>query len=311
MDNFNIDELAHKISKDLQSVDLFPEDEIKEAVKDAKLDFNKEYDKPIPLIQMIEDHRSYKDVLTTANISTTIGGAKSKKTFFATMLIASLLGYKDFAINGNLQGLNVVLFDTEQALYHVQKISNRLKTMLKGSLNNIEIFALRAYMPEKRAAMIEYYLKQQQGNYSFVIIDGAVDLLYDFNDLKESKQISTKFMEWSANYNCHINTILHTNKDQNYARGHLGSELMNKSETVFRITKEDDNISSVNCEMSRNAGFKAFQFNIDKGLPNRLDYPFGFYDNEPGEHKPLEQLIKNDEGLNNNTGFSESSDIPF
>jgi hypothetical protein len=302
MDSINIDELAHKISKDLQSADLFPEDEIKESINDAKLDFNKEYDKPIPLIQMVEDFRNKKDVLTTANISTTIGGAKSKKTFFATMLIASLLGYKDFAINGDLQGLNVVLFDTEQALYHVQKISNRLKTMLKGVLNNIEIFALRPYMPEKRTAMIEYYLAKQKGKYSFVIIDGAVDLLYDFNDLKESKQISTKFMEWSANYNCHINTILHTNNDQNYARGHLGSELMNKSETVFRITKIDDNISSVNCEMSRNAGFKEFQFNIEKGLPKRLDIPTGFYDNDPGPK--TEQLINNSDGLS-------EEDAPF
>lgn len=304
MEKINIDELASKIGKSLSSADLFPETELKESIEAAKLDFNKEYDKPIALIKLVEDFNKHKSVLTTSNISTTIGGAKSKKTFFATMLIASLLGYKDFAINGNLHGLNVVLFDTEQAFYHVQKISNRLKTLLKGGLNSIEIYSLREHMPEKRAAMIEYYLKQQQGKYSFVIIDGIVDLLYDFNDLKESKKITTKLMEWSANYNCHINSILHTNKDQNYARGHLGTELMNKSETVFRITKEDDNISSVNCEMSRNEGFKEFKFNIEKGLPKRLEMPINFYDNEPTKHTPLETLIDNNEGLS-------VGDVPF
>jgi len=308
MEKINIKELAKEITKGLTDSDLFNEDELIQSVKDSKLDFNKEYDKPIPLIQMVEDHGQKRDVLTTANISTTIGGAKSKKTFFATMLIASLLGCKDFAINGDLQGLNVIFFDTEQAFYHVQKISNRLKTLLKGSLNNIEIFGLRPYMPEKRSAIIEYYLKQNKGNYSFVIIDGAVDLLYDFNDLRESKKLSTKFMEWSANYNCHINTILHTNKDQNYARGHLGSELMNKSETVFRITKEDDKSSTVGCEMSRNAGFKDFVFSIENGLPTRNSMPTNFYNNDPGEKLiPLDNLINDNEGLEVN--YSE--DAPF
>lgn len=310
MGKIDIKLLAKELTQELNDSELFNEDDLLRSLNSCRLDFNKEYEKPIPLIQMIEDFGNKKDVLTTANISTTIGGAKSKKTFFATMLIASLLGYKDFAINGNLLGLNVILFDTEQAFYHVQKISNRLKTMLKGSLNNIEIFALRPFMPEKRTAIIEYYLKQQHGNYSFVIIDGAVDLLYDFNDLRESKRLSTKFMEWSSNYNCHINTILHTNKDQNYARGHLGSELMNKSETVFRITKEDDLNSSVNCEMSRNAGFKQFNFCIENGLPKRNEMPTNFYDNNPGVKErliPIESIIKNDEGLEVNY----SDDVPF
>ena len=304
MEKINIQELAKGISKELSNTELFDPDEIKKSLVECKLDFNKEYEKPIALIQMIEDSNRTKDVLTTSNISTTIGGAKSKKTFFATMLIASLLGYKDFAISGNLQGLNIVLFDTEQAFYHVQKISNRLKTMLKGILLNIEIYSLRPFMPEKRAAIIEYYLKESKGSYSFVIIDGAVDLLYDFNDLRESKKLATKLMEWSANYNCHINTILHTNKDQQYARGHLGSELMNKSETVFRIIKEDENISEVACEMSRNEGFKSFTFRIENGLPKRNEFPLGFYDNDPGPYIPVEQLIDNSEGL-------ETDDTPF
>lgn len=310
MEQINIKELAKEITNELSGSDLFTEEELSQSIIDSRLDFNKEYDKPIPLIQMIEDNNSTKDVLTTANISTTIGGAKSKKTFFATILIASLLGCKDFAINGDLQGLNVLFFDTEQAFYHVQKISNRLKTLLSGSLNNIEIFALRPYMPEKRAAIIEYYLKQNKGNYSFVIIDGAVDLLYDFNDLKESKRLSTKFMEWSANYNCHINTILHTNKDQNYARGHLGSELMNKSETVFRITKEDDISSSVSCEMSRNAGFKEFTFTIEKGLPVRYIMPTNYYDNNPDKNNltRMDDLIDSNEGLSESVDFQ---DAPF
>jgi hypothetical protein len=304
MDKIDIQELAKGITKGLKESELFDVKELEASLIDSKLDFTKKYDKPIPLISMIEDFGKKRDVLTTANISCTMGGAKSKKTFFATMLIGSLLGYHDFAIAGNLQGLNVVLFDTEQAQYHVQKISNRLKTMLQTSLTSIDIFALRPYMPEKRCAIIDHYLKVNKGKYSFVIIDGIVDLMYDFNDLKESKTLATKLMEWTANYNCHINTILHTNKDQAYARGHLGSELMNKSETVFRITKEDDNSSVISCEMSRNAGFNDIRFCIDDhGMPVRNEMPSGFYDNAPGNFVPQE-LVDYSAGL-------DRSDIPF
>jgi len=310
MEPINIKELAKGITDNLTGKELFDESELNSDLISAKLEYDKKYDKPINLLQIIEENKVVKDVLTSNNISTTIGGAKSKKTFFATMVISSLLGCKDFGMIGNLQGLNVVLFDTEQSFYHVQKIAYRINKLL-GKLNNVEIYALRQYSPEKRMAIVEYYLDKNKGKYSFIIIDGVVDLLYDFNDLKESKTVSSKLLEWSAVYNCHINSILHTNKDQNYARGHLGSELMNKSETVFRINKEDDNSSKVICEMSRNMGFNEFTFHIDKGLPKRMDLPSGFYNNSPENREPLEKLINNDEGLINNKSFSEESNIPF
>jgi len=306
MDKIDIDLIVKGVTSELKPTELFDDKDLIESLASAKLDYKKHYEKPIALIQMIEDNGIKKDILTTSNLSCTIGAAKSKKTFFATMIISSLLGFKEFAINGNLQKLNVVLFDTEQAHYHIKKLSTRVEKLI-GSLANLEIYALRPYMPEKRLAMIEYYLRVKKGKYSFVIIDGIVDLLYDFNDLHESKKVTTKLMEWSANYNCHINTILHTNKDNGFARGHLGAELMNKSETVFRITKEDNNSSIVSCEMSRNAGFNQFKFAINnEGLPVRNEMPLNFYNNEPNKKvEVLEPLI-----IDSNAGF-ESRDVAF
>jgi hypothetical protein len=284
MEKIDIDKLAKSLLN--QSANIFTDEELEKSIKESILDFKKEYAKPITLIEFIEDNGIKKDVLTSSNISLTIGAAKSKKTFFSTILLAALLGSKDFAINGYRRGLNVILFDTEQSLYHVQKISNRIMDLCGDNLNNLKIIALRKHMPEKRLAMIDYYLKQKNQTYSFVIIDGIVDLLYDFNDLKESKIISTKLMEWSEIYNCHINVVLHTNKDKMNARGHLGSELMNKSETVFKVEKEDDDISKIINEASRNAGFKPFSFRIEKGLPTRIDFPMNYFNNTPNNEKP-------------------------
>jgi len=298
MESINIKELAKEVVTGLKDNSLFKLEELEKDIKRAKLDTSKKYEKPIILLSMVEES-GIKSVLTTANISTTIGAAKSKKTFFSTIVLASLLGYKEFAINGDLQGLNVILFDTEQSHYHVQKIHERIKRLKTPSIASIEIFVLRPFTPDKRLAMIEYYLKQQKGNYSFVIIDGVVDLLYDFNDLHESKKISSKLMEWSSIYNCHINTVLRTNKDKHQARGHLGTELNNKSETVFRISKEDDNSSIVECDMSRNQGFEKWVFSIKNGLPVRNSLPSGFYDNDPVS------------GTNSLAAITETDELPF
>ena len=311
MEQINIDKLAKGIVSGLKESDLIPKEEIKESLSSNKLDFSKTYKKPITLLQIIEE-KFNKDILTIDNISLTIGGAKSKKTFFSTMILSTLLGYKEYGMIGNRLNKNIVFFDTEQAHYHVQKISDRLKNILKTDLKNIDMFILRPFAPEKRMAMIEHYLIDNVGNYSFVIIDGIVDLLYDFNDLHESKRLSTKLLEWSSKYHCHINVILHTNKDKAYARGHLGTELMNKSETVFRITKESDDVSTVECEASRNMGFTKFEFNIENGLPVRNNMPTNFYNNIPEVIDDTKGLTTNNFYEKDNTEFlSKNEEAPF
>lgn len=285
MEKINVKELAGELAKNLQEISLYPDVDLENYINKARLDITKEYEKPITLISVIEyDNNEEKlknrDCLTTGNISATIGAAKSKKTFFSTILLSALLNYDKFALKGNAQGLNVIFFDTEQSGYHVQTVHKRLKR-LGAKLESLEIFVLRPYSTELRLAIIEYYLKQQKGKYSFVIIDGVVDLIYDFNDLRESVNIVDKLMAWSAIYNCHINSILHTNKDKAHARGHLGTALTNKAETVFKIEKEDNNTSKVICEYSRNRSFDSWNFSVEKGLPKRHLMPEGYYDNNP------------------------------
>jgi len=289
MEKINIDLIAKKLVN--EEVEIFQDKEIINALDESLIKLDKKYSKPLTCLGMIEDNGAVRDVLTIGNISTVIGGAKSKKTFFLTMLISSLLGSNRYAMQGNLFNLNVVNFDTEQATYHVHKIKRRVKKII--GRDELIMYALRKYSPDFRAALIEHYLKVNDGNYSFVLIDGIVDLLYDFNDLHESKKITTKLMEWSEKYKCHICCVLHTNKDKNYARGHLGAELMNKSETVIRVDKVDDFNSEVSCEVSRNMGFKSFTFNIQDGLPERLTFPNNFYNNDSSATIP-EHITKYD-----------------
>ena len=48
-------------------------------------------------------------------------------------------------------------------------------------------------------------------------------------------------MEWSSKYDLHIHCVLHQNKGDNNVRGHIGTEMNNKAETVLVITKSTTN----------------------------------------------------------------------
>ena len=59
------------------------------------------------------------------------------------------------------------------------------------------------------------------------------------------------------------------NKGDKSARGHIGSEIQNKSETVISVTKDitDREISNVKHEFARGMDFEDFCFTIIGGLP--------------------------------------------
>ena len=94
--------------------------------------------------------------------------------------------------------------------------------------------------------VIDYALRQKKG-YGLVIIDGIRDLMLDINSTGESVEVINKMMEWSSKYDLHIHCVLHLNKGDNNVRGHIGTEMSNKAETVLVISKNNDcpNVSEV------------------------------------------------------------------
>jgi hypothetical protein len=107
-----------------------------------------------------------------------------------------------------------------------------------------------------------------------VVIDGIRDLIHDINNAEEATQITSKLLKWSEELQVHIIIVLHQNKGDNNARGHLGAEAVNKAETVISVTKdsEDNSLFIVEPEQCREKDFESFAFRIDeKGNPFIVD----------------------------------------
>ena len=213
---------------------------------------------------------------TLGNFSASIGKAKSKKTFNVSAIVAAAL--KNGTVLNYTAELpenkrKILYVDTEQSPYHCAKVAKRILRMAglpTGSNHeNLEFLVLRKYTPEERIAIVREAIYRTE-NVGLVIIDGIRDMVYDINSPGESTRIISKLMQWTDDRQIHIHTILHQNKGDENARGHIGTELNNKAETVLLVEKDKGNsdISHVSAMHIRAMDFEPFAFCInDRALP--------------------------------------------
>lgn len=209
---------------------------------------------------------------TLGNISTVIGKAKSRKSFFVNMVVAAVLKGGDFkGFKGCLPSnkKRILYFDTEQGIYHVQLAVKRICDQVgEPNPNNLDVYPLRKFRPDQRLALIEHTIENTP-DVGFVVIDGIRDLVTSINDEDQATAITSDLMRWSEERQIHIICVLHQNKNDTNARGHIGTELMNKSETVFSVTVDsvEKHVSKVEAEYTRNISPEPFAFEVIDNLP--------------------------------------------
>lgn len=204
------------------------------------------------------------------NLVVIAGGQKSRKSTASLAMVASAITGEDF-INFNLdaRGRDVVIFDTEQPRHRFEKTQDRLMSMamIQDLPENYAAYCLRGFTIQERLAAIDRYIMTAE-NLGVVVLDGIVDLIEDYNDLKTSRNLVDKIMQWSDKKNILLICVLHLTKTTAQLRGHLGTELQNKADAVIETEKADDHYTTVKCRESREIPFPDFQFTQDKwGIP--------------------------------------------
>ena len=251
-------------------------------------------------LDLSEDYEQAPEILkvrgsvigTLGNFSASIGKAKSKKTFNVSAIVAAAL--KNGTVLNYTAELpenkrKILYVDTEQSTYHCAKVAKRILRMagLPTDRNHedLEFLVLRKYTPEERIAIVKEAIYRTE-NVGLVIIDGIRDLMLDINNPREATLIVNYLMKWTEEFNLHIHTVIHQNKGDENARGHIGTELSNKAETVLQVEKDSKNpdISTVKTAHIRAVDFEPFAFRInEEALPELLDgYQFNDKDTEKG-----------------------------
>ena len=221
-------------------------------------------------------------VCSRGNISAICGEAKSRKTFLTSALVASAIALPAERINNfknicNNMYLSVLWVDTEQGEQHVRKVIKRITQMTGAALGGAVVeprlttLALRELAPHERRQML--YDAMRVGNYDIVVIDGIADLQRNTNDLEESDALVTELMALSTRSRTHIICVLHTNPGSDKARGHLGSSLQRKAESVLFVHRVGEK-SIVEPQFCRTEPFERFAFEINaEGIPEIVDVP--------------------------------------
>lgn len=272
--------------------DKFTDDELDAYLDKGEIKASDKIEVP-PQILWVDDCT----IATFGNFSASTGKAKSKKTFNISAMVAAavnnttVLNYRASLPEGKR---NILYFDTEQSRYHCHNVIERIYKLSGLSLEaddpRLKFWGLREYTPTLRIALVDYALRKYEG-VGLVIIDGLRDLMYDINNGKEATDVMTILMAWTSFYDLHIHTVLHQNKNDSNTRGHIGTELENKAETVLVISKnrQDKNISEVKPMHMRAKEFTTFAFHIDDNALPVLETGFQVTVIKPKD-KPLTAL---------------------
>jgi len=247
--------------------------------KESLINANDDIPEPAICLEIVQDDKKFP-IGTTGNFSLVIGKAKSRKTFALTAALAAAISENTVLnISSTLpkNDSKVLIFDTEQSRYDVKKCLDRI--LKQAGLpttkhpENLIVSSLRKFNPSERFDLIEHVVDTIP-DIGFLVIDGVRDIVTSINDEEQATKVCAKLLKWTEEKGIHIVTVLHENKGDNNARGHLGTEMVNKAETVISITKDskDKAVSVIECNVSRQIEFEPYAFTISlEGLPVLAD----------------------------------------
>ena len=278
-DEFNENWNYSKLENDAKDIEESKEEskEIRKELFESRVLWNENIKEEKPCIEIVDRFNNKFPLATFGNISVITGQAKSRKSFFVGAIASSFCNVNFESLEcikttRNEEKRMILYFDTEQARFHVKNVLNRIIDMSGKDPEELEflnVFCLRKYAPNERLEIIENAIEVTK-NLGLVIIDGIRDLITNINDPDQATMITTKLMKWSEEKDCHILTVIHENKGNEQARGHIGTELINKAETVISIRKEQENSlrSEVIPTYTRGKSFTNFAFTInEEGYP--------------------------------------------
>jgi hypothetical protein len=160
-----------------------------------------------------------------------------------------LLGFKRENFDANN---TVVYVDTERNLYEqfpyaLQCIQMKAGYEKKDHPHNFKYISLLEIPRKERFGALDDYLKQlkqETKNPLFIVLDVSTDCIEDFNKTDKSMELIDLMNVAINEHDVVFLCLIHENPKSEKARGHFGTELMNKASTVMQVSYEKDSKNS-------------------------------------------------------------------
>jgi len=229
------------------------------ALKSREIEFSK------PMIT-----RNREPILYPNTINIIQGQAGSHKSRLAQLIASVLLNVQPY-IGRNLDLLRVfeeeimlLYADTERNIqdqfpYAVQQILLQAGYKITDNPANFDYISLIPFNRDERFALLCIYLelfrKEHPSVHLVVILDVMTDFLKNFNDPEESLKLMDMMNQQVNMHNVTFLGVIHENPGTSKARGHAGTEAMNKASSVIQVNYVEwqDRIISIKNFKNRNS----------------------------------------------------------
>ena len=143
----------------------------------------------------------------------------------------------------------VCYVDTERNLsdqlpYSLQQIQLKAGYNIQDNPYGFDYISLLEFGREERFDMLNIYLehiRKQFPMHLFIVLDVITDCVFNFNDTKDSMKLIDMMNQSINRYDVTFLCLMHENPGStDKARGHLGTEILNKASTVLQIGFEKD-----------------------------------------------------------------------
>jgi hypothetical protein len=167
-----------------------------------------------------------------------------KSTFLAAVIASSFIPGDQFGMKVHFpeNRKRICYFDTESSDFDFYRQIQKIKSF--SNLNSLPIWAdcytVREDGPSEIRALIKHYLEMNP-DCPIMIIDGLLDLLFDYNSEVESRKLVNWFKKLTKQHNCLFIGVLHQGKGTgSQTLGHLGSNTDRWAQSTLEIIKDKD-----------------------------------------------------------------------
>lgn len=143
----------------------------------------------------------------------------------------------------------VCYVDTERNLsdqlpYSLQQIQLKAGYTIQDHPYGFDYISLLEFAREERFEMLNMYIDHIRKKFPmhlFIVLDVITDCVFNFNDTKDSMKLIDMMNQTINRYDVTFLALIHENPgNTDKARGHLGTEILNKASTVVQIGFEKD-----------------------------------------------------------------------
>lgn len=199
-------------------------------------------------------YRNDEPFFNLNTINSIVAASGSLKSTFLNTVMAAMLNknpsqydFLGFRINPDFTTkIRIILLDTEQSK---NKVTERTATIVKAAgfygedyPANLIVYPLSANSTSERILTVTKLLDhidnpEAKDNHTVICLDVVTDLTKDINDSKEAPDIVAQLQQLVNLKNVTLFVSIHKAKTTGTARGHIGTEITNKSTTILEISR--------------------------------------------------------------------------